>query len=69
MFWIFPYFMEPQIISANPSFQMMDYKVEYKNHEKFQQGDFTAIATSIYLDKLLLWISFNVIHYISEFVF
>lgn len=42
VFWIFPYFMEPQIVSANPSFQMMDYKVEYKNHVKFQKGNLSC---------------------------
>ena len=31
--------MEPQIISALPSFQMVDYKVDYTNHSQFQQGN------------------------------
>lgn len=38
MFWIFPYFMEPQILNHCPNFQMLDYKVEYENHSSFQTG-------------------------------
>ncbi|ERL95119.1 rRNA N6-adenosine-methyltransferase ZCCHC4 isoform X1 [Dendroctonus ponderosae] len=38
MFWIFPYFMEPQIQNSLPEFQMVDYKVEYDNHPLFHNG-------------------------------
>lgn len=38
MFWIFPYFMEPQIKNSLPNFSMLDYKVEYDNHPLFQSG-------------------------------
>lgn len=37
-FWIFPYFMESQIVSNLPSLAMLDYKVEYTNHSQFQNG-------------------------------
>ena len=29
--WIFPYFMEPHMKAALPSFKMLDYKVLYLN--------------------------------------
>ncbi|CAG9773825.1 unnamed protein product [Ceutorhynchus assimilis] len=38
MFWIFPYFMEPQILNSFSDFQMLDYKVLYDNHSLFQNG-------------------------------
>lgn len=38
IFWIFPYFMEPQIVNHLPNFHMLDYKVEYENHSLFQTG-------------------------------
>lgn len=36
--WIFPYFMEPQILNSLPNFHMLDYKVDYENHPLFQDG-------------------------------
>ncbi|GJQ73514.1 hypothetical protein Trydic_g13868 [Trypoxylus dichotomus] len=36
--WIFPYFMEPQILNILPNFNMLDYKVGYDNHPLFQAG-------------------------------
>lgn len=39
IFWIFPYFMEPQIKNSLPNFTMLDYKVDYDNHPLFQQGN------------------------------
>ncbi|KAI9558111.1 hypothetical protein GHT06_014864 [Daphnia sinensis] len=60
-FWIFPYFMESQIVSHLPSFAMLDYKVEYKNHSQFQkgpqgrkQGSPVRIFTNVSLQKLKL---------------
>ncbi|KAJ8932230.1 hypothetical protein NQ314_014823 [Rhamnusium bicolor] len=38
IFWIFPYFMEPQILNSLSNFRMLDYKVEYDNHLLFQDG-------------------------------
>lgn len=34
--WIFPYFMEPHMKAALPSFNMLDYKVDYDNHPCFK---------------------------------
>ncbi|KAJ4450762.1 hypothetical protein ANN_02192, partial [Periplaneta americana] len=36
--WIFPYFMEPQILASCPDFTMLDYKVDYENHSLFASG-------------------------------
>jgi len=36
--WIFPYFMEPQILASCPDFTMLDYKVDYDNHPLFASG-------------------------------
>lgn len=38
LMWIFPYFMEPMIVTSCPSMSMLDYKVDYDNHPLFQQG-------------------------------
>ncbi len=38
-FWIFPYFMESQIVMQFPDFAMLDYKIEYANHSQFQKGN------------------------------
>ncbi|XP_068914450.1 rRNA N6-adenosine-methyltransferase ZCCHC4 [Tenebrio molitor] len=38
VFWVFPYFMEPQILNSLPDFVMLDYKVDYENHPLFQDG-------------------------------
>ncbi|KAJ8951551.1 hypothetical protein NQ318_020424 [Aromia moschata] len=38
IFWIFPYFMEPQILNSLRNFKMLDYKVDYDNHSLFQDG-------------------------------
>ncbi|XP_065560499.1 rRNA N6-adenosine-methyltransferase ZCCHC4-like isoform X2 [Artemia franciscana] len=37
-FWIFPYFMEQHISSSLPSTHMLDYKINYANHDSFSQG-------------------------------
>ncbi|XP_021923855.1 zinc finger CCHC domain-containing protein 4 isoform X2 [Zootermopsis nevadensis] len=36
--WIFPYFMEPQVLASCPDFTMLDYKVDYDNHSLFASG-------------------------------
>jgi hypothetical protein len=36
--WIFPFFMEPQILASCPDFTMLDYKVDYDNHPSFASG-------------------------------
>ncbi|XP_044252568.1 rRNA N6-adenosine-methyltransferase ZCCHC4 isoform X2 [Tribolium madens] len=38
IFWIFPYFMEPQILNSLSDYSMLDYKVDYDNHPLFQDG-------------------------------
>lgn len=38
IFWIYPYYMEPQILNSMSEFSMLDYKVEYDNHQSFQSG-------------------------------
>ncbi|KAF7273449.1 hypothetical protein GWI33_013841 [Rhynchophorus ferrugineus] len=38
VFWIFPYFMEAQLLNYMPELHMLDYKVEYDNHLLFQNG-------------------------------
>nr|XP_039248422.1 rRNA N6-adenosine-methyltransferase ZCCHC4-like isoform X2 [Styela clava] len=35
--WIFPYFMEKRITGALPSLHMLDYQVNYNNHNKFKK--------------------------------
>ena len=35
-FWAFPYFLEHSVKKERPEFQMLDYKVLYKNHPMFQ---------------------------------
>lgn len=36
--WAFPYFLETAVKKELPHFQMLDYKVSYKNHALFQSG-------------------------------
>ncbi|XP_042211965.1 rRNA N6-adenosine-methyltransferase ZCCHC4-like isoform X2 [Homarus americanus] len=36
--FIFPYFMEPQVISNLPNFTMLDYQVDYDNHPLYSSG-------------------------------
>ncbi|CAL4137201.1 unnamed protein product, partial [Meganyctiphanes norvegica] len=38
MLFIFPYFMEPQILSFMPGFTMLDYQVDYDNHPLYSSG-------------------------------
>ncbi|XP_065181270.1 rRNA N6-adenosine-methyltransferase ZCCHC4-like isoform X1 [Sycon ciliatum] len=33
--WVFPYFLESQVVETMPSMKMMDYKVDYDNHPIF----------------------------------
>ncbi|CAH2048888.1 unnamed protein product, partial [Iphiclides podalirius] len=36
--WAFPYFSEPYIQNLEPEINMHDYRVEYRNHKRFQSG-------------------------------
>ncbi|CAG9865183.1 unnamed protein product [Phyllotreta striolata] len=61
MFWIYPYFMEPQIVNYMPDFAMSDYKVDYENHCSFQnsrrgkiQGSPIRIFTNVNLSLIEL---------------
>nr|XP_045607157.1 rRNA N6-adenosine-methyltransferase ZCCHC4-like [Procambarus clarkii] len=36
--FIFPYFMEPQVVSNLPSLTMLDYQVDYDNHPLYSSG-------------------------------
>ncbi|KAK8726741.1 hypothetical protein OTU49_010036 [Cherax quadricarinatus] len=36
--FVFPYFMEQQVISSLPSFTMLDYQVDYDNHPLYSSG-------------------------------
>lgn len=38
MFWVFPYFMEMYITMEMPEMEMLDYKVDYTNHETYHSG-------------------------------
>lgn len=38
IFWIFPYFMEMYIKQLMPEMTMLDYKVDYTNHETYHSG-------------------------------
>ncbi|RUS80728.1 hypothetical protein EGW08_011514, partial [Elysia chlorotica] len=52
MMWIFPYFLESRIVTSLPSLSMLDYKVDYDNHNLFnnnhkQKGSPVRIYTNI----------------------
>lgn len=34
--WVFPYFLEKHVLREFPNFHMLDYKIEYDNHNKFK---------------------------------
>merc|ERR1712029_478431 len=36
--WIFPYFMEPQIVQTQLGFKMSDYQVRYQREAKYKDG-------------------------------
>ncbi|XP_031619947.1 rRNA N6-adenosine-methyltransferase ZCCHC4 [Contarinia nasturtii] len=38
IFWVFPYFMEMYITSLMPEMDMLDYKIDYTNHETYHSG-------------------------------
>jgi len=57
--WVFPYFMEKQVISVAPELQMADYRVTYSKHKQFKEGkgergSIVRIFTNINLSKLVL---------------
>ncbi|CAH1783078.1 unnamed protein product [Owenia fusiformis] len=39
IFWFFPYFMEPRLIESLPRLTMLDYRVNYDNHDQFSRGE------------------------------
>lgn len=38
IFWVFPYFMETYITSMMPEMEMLDYKIDYTNHQTYHAG-------------------------------
>lgn len=38
IFWVFPYYMEVYITSLMPEMEMLDYKIDYTNHETYHSG-------------------------------
>lgn len=38
IFWVFPYFMETYITSLMPEMEMLDYKIDYTNHDSYHSG-------------------------------
>lgn len=39
VFWIFPYFMEIYVRNSMPEMEMLDYKINYTNHESYHSGE------------------------------
>lgn len=39
VFWIFPYYMESYVRCVQPQMEMVDYKVNYTNHDTYHDGD------------------------------
>lgn len=37
-FWIFPYYMENYVRAEMPQMEMMDYKINYTNHDTYHDG-------------------------------
>ena len=33
--WVFPYFMERQVVAARRSMKMSDYRVTYRDHKQY----------------------------------
>lgn len=60
IFWIFPYYMETYIKNGMPEMKMLDYKVNYTNHEnytnngKLKNGSPIRIFTNVPLNKIAL---------------
>lgn len=38
VFWIFPYYMENYVRGEMPQMEMMDYKINYTNHDTYHDG-------------------------------
>lgn len=38
-FWIFPYFMETYVKASMPEMEMVDYKINYTNHDTYHHGE------------------------------
>ena len=62
MIWVYPYFMERQVISVDPGLKMSDYRLSYQDHPQFgvescevkKQGSLVRLFTDISLDQLQL---------------
>lgn len=59
--WIFPYYMENYIQKEMPEMQMLDYKINYTNHDTYhsgpngrKQGSPVRIFTNVPLDRIKL---------------
>ena len=60
--WVYPYFMERQVISVDPGLKMSDYRLSYQDHPQFgvescevkKQGSLVRLFTDISLDQLQL---------------
>lgn len=37
--WVFPYYMETYIINVMPEMEMIDYKINYTNHDLYHNGE------------------------------
>ena len=37
---MFPYYNEPQVLQSLPDFSMMDYKLDYCNHQIYTSGKY-----------------------------
>lgn len=59
-FLVLPYFMERFVIKCLPEMSMLDYKVDYSNHKKFNSSGwyYTLFYTVLYFtvihNKLIL---------------
>lgn len=38
IFWVFPYYMETYVTNSMPEMSMVDYKVDYTNHDTYHSG-------------------------------
>lgn len=61
IFWIFPYYMEQYVNSVMPELEMVDYKVNYTNHDTYhadekgrKHGSPVRMFTNVPLDRIVL---------------
>ena len=50
---MFPYFLEHQVKQNLPGFKMLDYQLDYANHENYTSGE------SSFIQLLVIWINFS----------